>query len=335
MVISVERHKLITERFGEQRPSAAGRLPASVASKLTAAKIPYSSYPHVIETILAFSDYPTLLLFRATSSDIKAKADRALCDGKLKVELRRTSRDSHVQQATSNGSSRSSDLEVVLRSGHGVLPFLGQEERKLAFSLSHTVDIDGACFSFPATAGLLSPPELDSLFHPLQASLRRAMQSLPRSAKVIIAHEPDHGPPLFLPPADHLIFTCDAHCECRQFYRGPSHSASHITLRMTAELQPSSSRPRLANYCQLIVLALEPSVQRLTMSADLGDDIVSALVFHRGERMDFTQSDRNKPNENLDLEIRLKQPGNFPAWASHFGFAPNQVHGMLVSDDTE
>lgn len=299
------------------------------------AKISYSSYPHIIETVLTFSDYATLLRLRLVCSDLKAKADRALCDGKLEVELSSSFSNDHVPSATPGGRPCNSKPVVVLRSGLGVLPFLNEEERAMAFSLGHTVHVDGVCLSYPAKSDRLATPVSDPVLHPLQASLCQSMQSLPPSAKVAIAHDYWHGPPLFLPQTSHLVFNSDAHCECRMYYRGPSHSASHVTLHMTAGQRPSPSRSRLSTYCQLIVLALQPTVQRITMSANSADDLESALVLLGGLRMDFAQSGREEPSEDLELEIQLRERGGFVDWAGRLGLAPEKVHVTYSSDDTE
>ncbi|EKD02952.1 hypothetical protein A1Q2_02733 [Trichosporon asahii var. asahii CBS 8904] len=143
--------------------------------------IPYASFPHIIEAILWQADYKTLHAIRSTCSSLKTAAHKVLWDGTVRVRMEE--RTPVAEQALTLGSG----LDVVLRSGVGVLPVL---------------EDNGA-----GAAGCRE--ELAA-----SAALRSALNNIPSSADVVIKHIAAQPNVAYLPPSSHLTVVLDPLCNC-------------------------------------------------------------------------------------------------------------------------
>lgn len=256
-------------------------------------RISYAFYPHIVETILSYCDYSTLLRFRATCKSLKTRAHRALHDDHLAIDVE----GSFIYLSFFTDESDPSQPPpppreaptVVLRSSLGVLPFRTEADWTWACEHSHTVEIDGAYLSASthnvphATRGFsvrqpgpdsremwprrALPSTAESVA--IQTSLLSALTHIPRTASATITHSHQHGPPAYLPPAEDLILRGDPLCECppvtpeHQQDPQPLHSAKHITLRIP---DAWDGVDHMVCCCNLSYALLQPSVERLTLS---------------------------------------------------------------------
>lgn len=303
------------------------------------APITYTSYPHIVETIVDYSDYATLLRFRATCSSLKTKARQNLCNGSLEVELCGTfipqgrtltgwgyGVASTQRSMTGAGRRGSEGPEVVLRTELGVLPFDSEEEWAWAFAQSHSIEIDGACLSRAADGPPQDPPSRIS--HPLQARLHRAMLSISRSAAVRIYHSRFHGPPAFLPHASNLTISCDPGCDClgMDYGDGPPHTATHITLLVPDQWQRPLDDDDFKDRCQFAWCATKPPVERLTIS--------TRLAGYLGNITDTLARERRRLKEPDDLELEVilrchpndqRSARSFPGMVEYMNFKPDRA----------
>lgn len=139
---------------------------ASMSQASKPATIPNTSYPHIVEIIISYCDYQTLLRFRATCHSLKALAHETLYDGSLLIEVygsfidrRSLFPDYEVDYPHYPASWAPKSPTVVMRSGVvgdglGVLPFHTEEDWTWACARSNAVEIDSAAL---AASSCLAP----------------------------------------------------------------------------------------------------------------------------------------------------------------------------------
>lgn len=176
------------------------------------APISYAFYPHIVETILSYCDYATLLRFRATCQSLKIRAHRALHDGNLIIDVDGSFIDLSYFIDESDSSAPppkpSKTPTVIMGTALGILPFRCEADWTWACEHSHTVEIDGACLSTSthivphSTEGFIirrqesdsrnsfprrpRPSSAESVT--MQAGLLRAIARVPRTASAQPSH---------------------------------------------------------------------------------------------------------------------------------------------------
>lgn len=291
-------------------------------------KVPYASYPHMIETIVAHSVYKTLLAFRATCSSLKALADLTLCDNDSTLHI--------TLGHTSDGE------EFVLRNSFGVLPF-GQDEWASVLKRSKKVEVDGCCLSAAMPSPFVGPGDsVSEAFNShhkktqrrlgLLEALKKALDDIHLTTPVTVTHNDHHPPPEYLPPVTHLTMVVDPLCNCYRIRQSPlpDHSASRVTLVLCSSWSNSSTleeRP----CCGLVLAITTPSLDVLVISAESYTQVQTTTPAIWGPRGKF--------NRNLQVEFRFR---NMPdevlrhdfrrIYASYFGLTFDQV--QIVRDPT-
>lgn len=251
-------------------------------------KIPYDSYPHIIESIVGFSDYETLLSFRATCSALKATAHKTLCDGELFVSVKDYAGEleSWVQQIETDIKHKREPVwrEVVLQSEKGVLPFLTEADWTFACTHSNFVHIDGGCLAPTFGAARFTTPSPEEVYatrahidaeaystlvagFPRRSSLETLHRALSQITSPLSIQHSWHNPaPSFLPSAETMVLALDPNCNCGNSEFGHitlPHTATEVQVRVTELWDPGMEIPE----CALTRAALSPSVERLVLSA--------------------------------------------------------------------
>ncbi|EJT51558.1 hypothetical protein A1Q1_07225 [Trichosporon asahii var. asahii CBS 2479] len=263
--------------------------------------IPYASFPHIIEAILWQADYKTLHAIRSTCSSLKTAAHKVLWDGTVRVRMEE--RTPVAEQALTLGSG----LDVVLRSGVGVLPVL-EDKWAATLALACTVDVDSGCLG-PSTM-LTSEPHYGRVAElvrldverswrrlALNAALRSALNNIPSSADVVIKHIAAQPNVAYLPPSSHLTVVLDPLCNCARGLPA-SHSARHVSLLHTSDWDDRVDE-FTTRFCGVACAAVSPSVQLLTISAISLRHIrftVNAIALHAP-----------RPHKSFKVQIRLRQ----------------------------
>lgn len=264
-----------------------------------AIKIPHASFPHIIDTIVAHSDYKTLLAFRATSSSLKTVADMTLCNHDSAVRL------------TLEG--KPGEDNVVFRNGLGALPF-GHREWPSVLKRSKEVQIDGHCLSNTVPTLVIEPgTSLDEgtrqFYSHLLSKHRRydqlllleaGLDQLPRSTAVTVAHDDQHPPLASLPPVDQLTLLADPFCDCSRVESlSPyEHWASRITLIICSSGNNTGANLDERPDCGLISAIFQPSLTHLVISAESCTHIrYLPRALRRGRR---------KVNKKLQVEFRFR-----------------------------
>ncbi|EJT51564.1 hypothetical protein A1Q1_07231 [Trichosporon asahii var. asahii CBS 2479] len=306
-----------------------------------AMKIPYDSYPHVIESIVAYSDYETLLSFRATCSALKTTAHKTLCEGELFVSIKDHpgGLDGWVQDIETDLQAKREPVwrEVVLRSDKGVLPF--RTEADWAFACSHStfVSIDGGCLSPSLGAARFMMPSPEEVYalrsHTDIDEYNKLVDSLPKrssldglhralskiTSPLLIQHAWQNPAPVFLPSSETMTLMLDPNCDCGNSEAGLDttleHTATEVQVRVTELWDPGFDVPE----CAVTRAALAPSVKRLVLSAR---DVQSFAI-----PLQAILAAREKHN-NSPLEIRIElaedlgeEPARYlgAAYADQFG----------------
>lgn len=293
-----------------------------------ASKLPYASYPHIIDAIVSHSDYETLLAFRATCSSLKALADLTLCDHDSTL---------HITIGNTLGEE-----EFVLRNSLGVLPF-GQDEWASVLKRSRQVEVDGCCLSAVMPSPFVGPGgSISEAFNShrkktqrrlrLLGALKKALDDIHPTTPVTVTHNDYHPPPEYLPPVAQLTMVVDPLCDCNRIRQSPlpDHSASRVTLVLCSSWSNSSTleeRP----CCGLVLAISTPSLDVLVISAESYTQVQSTTPaiwgprgkFNRNLRVEFRF--RNMPDEVLGHDFRQ-------IYASFFGLTFDQV--QIVHDST-
>lgn len=300
--------------------------------------VSYLFYPHIVETILSYCDYTTLLRFRATCRSLKALAHRALHDGHLTIGVEGSFIDlkffADEFDPCQPPPPPCQTPTVVMRGAVGVLPFRTEADWTWACEHSREVDIDGACLSMSTrivpdptqgfrirqpkthknTEHLPDPSNSESVT--IQAGLLRALSRTPRTSSATITHSYQHGPPAYLPPTESLTLRTDPLCDCLVVkFRlrpelQPQHSAKHITLRVP---DAWNGEDHMACCCNLAFALLQPSVERLTLSIDR-----TLSTFQKHEySQDFgfilyeLEERGSRGNiKSIEVELRPRKPGS-------------------------
>lgn len=224
-------------------------MPSSEPEEPRRSHLPYTSYPHILDLILHFSDYATLLTFRRTSSSLKYAVARELCRGPLVVDV-----DEPKNWEVGDGV-------IVFRTRRGVLPFLREEDWAWALARADAVEVDGWCLGPPRIGGPRGPrgpppwdPDWDDRwkcvsacayesdnddsscpYHGHYAALRadylafenalrtpcidleaikRALSNIRREVPLTVLHSRDRPLPTHIPATDMLILRLDPMCDC-------------------------------------------------------------------------------------------------------------------------
>lgn len=285
------------------------------------ARISHGSYPHIVEAIVASSDYKTLLSFRATCSTLKTAAHKALCNGQLSVTIEDFPGDlaSHVKQVELDLQHKREPVwrEVVLRSDLGVLPFRTEADWAFACSHSDPVEIDGGCLGRTldeARIDMAGPVAMYLVYSNINradwrelvgslsqrsglGSLHRALSQI--TAPVAIKHLWDHPAPVLLPPADTMTLMLDPNCNCgsRVGSSVPKHTAKEVIVLISELWEPGSFIP----VCALAKAALAPSVEVLTLSARDVQNLAIPLQAILSEH-----EEQNTQGQSTPLEIKIE-----------------------------
>lgn len=298
LLLEISHPALFKMRLPLDKPQAQQ---APLAQAHQVCKIPYASYPHIVESIAAHSDYTTLLAFRATCSSLLNSANSGLCDGTLRVTL----------------EDDSDEEAIVLRSGVGVLPF-GQKKWASVLRNSMEVEVDGRCVSgvtFSTNIGTLGTP-LVELYELSKAQaqkarrrlekvavLQRALHHLPRSTPVTITHTAEDSTPAYLPLAAKLTCVLDPTCDCLAALgpEPPNHSATHVTLVFRSgrdkERDPDAT-------CGLMLAAIAPCVEHLIVSIVNFTD--ADPVFHALAMLFVEGDERPVFSSRFKFEFRVR-----------------------------
>lgn len=298
----------------------------------TSTPISYLFHPHIVETVLSYCDYTTLLRFRATCRFLKIRAHRALLDDRLTIDLEGTfAHQDHWEYESGTSQSPPPPDQtptVVMRGGMGVLPFRTEADWTWACEHSCEVVIDGACLSAPfdllpvaSRSSFAHMPMVEDEYDPpatrssddatLHATLLRALSHVPRAATSTIMHLQRHGIPTYRPPTDEVVFRTDPLCDCHfdisptsggdgetpELY--PRDSAKSITLR----IPDAWNGQRYLSNCHLAYAIMRPSVEHLRLSANR---TLSTFTTSDFDFVFWVLKDSPRPKEFKSVEIQLR-----------------------------
>lgn len=273
-------------------------------------KIPHDSYPHIVEAVLAHSDYKTLLTFRSTCTSLNTAVKRTMSKAGLKILLEQDSGDS----------------TIVLCSGVGTLPF-GRQDWASVLEHSEDVQVDGRFLSslaFTSDAGLPGTP-LDQLAVPPRemeqpvpgglklrddkVALWLALDHIPRSANVKIMHTDGHSPLEFIPPVAHLTIVVNPSCACMCFIKSRntltlSHTASHLTIvfhpSWDVEVEDSGGLESFALVrCNVSTVLFQPTVEHLILSV--------SSIWQASFALSMMGRKQSPENKHVTAEIRIRK----------------------------
>lgn len=278
----------------------------STADIPKSSRLPHDSHPHILDLILQFSEYATLLAFRNTCSSLKTAVARELCRGPLVVDV-----DEPKEWEEGDGV-------IVLRTRRGVLPFLREEDWAWAFARADAVEVDAWCLGPPRIGGRRGPrpgprdsqhgghcpcmacvaliPEDDDDLHPIYGgdsaatglvspcvdleAIKGALSHIRREVPLTVLHCRDRPTPTYIPATETLILRLDPECDCAIEGRlqsppptspdyTPSYGPLHSASNVIVRISPFSNNDTEpgGGICELAACTLLPSVRHLTISA--------------------------------------------------------------------